>query len=78
MTLVRGYEVVCPDGKVRHFPYHNEGDAMCDAEVFDHAGRCAFEVDTPDHFRVHGPCSSGPTHRVQPIVFQHPPQRGEA
>ncbi len=24
---VRGYEIVCPDAKVRHYPYTNLGDA---------------------------------------------------
>jgi hypothetical protein len=26
-----GFEIVCPDGLSRHYPYHNEGDARCDA-----------------------------------------------
>lgn len=30
-----GWEVVCPDGKTRHFPYANKDDAVCDAEAFD-------------------------------------------
>lgn len=26
-----GWEVVCPDGRMRHYPFHNEGDAASEA-----------------------------------------------
>lgn len=40
MKLHGGWEVVCPDGCVRLYPYHNEGDAKCDAEILTQRG-CA-------------------------------------
>lgn len=30
-TDCAGWEVVCPDGRVRHLPYHNLGDAQSHA-----------------------------------------------
>lgn len=38
MKLHEGFEVVCPDGRVRLYPYHNEGDAKCDAEAVTERG----------------------------------------
>ena len=46
MKLCAGYEIVCPDGRVRHYPYHNEGDAKCDAGVCDERG-CSPYSDDP-------------------------------
>jgi hypothetical protein len=31
MKYPKGYEIVCPDGKVRNHPYINRGDAEGDA-----------------------------------------------
>lgn len=63
-----GWKIVCPDGKERHFPYINHGDAACDARVFDrpsHACECgaaphtvepipAYTVPNPGGVSPHG------------------------
>ena len=57
------FEIVCPDGKVRHYPYLHEGDAEADAR---HAGerRCQFYAE-PNHLeKLHGSCPGG-AHRVR-------------
>jgi len=68
-----GYEVVCPDGKVRVHPYHNEGDAECDAEVYEERG-CV-----RDPIGEHPLCPGG-RHRVRPILMACPEHvaKGEA
>jgi len=35
------FEIVCPDGFVRHFPYLNEQDAQSDARIASES-RCQF------------------------------------
>lgn len=37
-SALHAWEVVCPDGLVRHLPYINRGDALCDAEVYSDEG----------------------------------------
>lgn len=32
---IASHIIVCPDGKVRHYPYTNEDDALADAEAID-------------------------------------------
>ena len=64
--LAGGWEVVCPDGTVRHFPYHNYGDADCDADCF--SNRLVVCVGCP-----------GGVHTVRPVVFDDTPsERGRA
>lgn len=68
--LCTGWEVVCPDGKVRHFPYHNQGDAACDADVYSSRG-CRGNFRRPNVLqRRQEPCPEG-RHRVRPISFLH-------
>jgi hypothetical protein len=35
-----GWEIICPDGKSRHLPYRNLGDAECDARVISGEHGC--------------------------------------
>jgi hypothetical protein len=75
-----GYEVVCPDGRVRHMPYHNLGDAESTARVASRyaVGELAHDVRAgcrcwPEPSRLelsHPPCDGGP-HTVRPIAFTH-------
>jgi hypothetical protein len=66
-ALCTGWEIVCPDGRVRHYPFHNFDDAE------DAAEHCAKRCDP---FRVPSelmasqpPCPHGP-HAVRPILMQ--------
>lgn len=34
------FRVACPDGSVRHPPYRNRGDAVCDAKIYDKTCVC--------------------------------------
>ena len=62
--LSSGFELVCPDGLVRHFPYVNQLDAESDARFAQHRG-CRF-YDTPSRLeREAGPCPGG-EHAVRP------------
>lgn len=64
-----GWEIVCPDGRVRSYPFHNEDDATGMALYKEqHRCRCwpeasRLELSLP-------PCPEG-RHRVRPIVFDH-------
>jgi hypothetical protein len=62
--LGTGWEVICPDGRVRHWPYVGRADAETDGHVFS-AGACrshrravALEASQP-------PCPGG-AHTVRP------------
>lgn len=55
------FEIICPDGKARHFPYHNREDADEDAVIA--AKDCSLGYEIPlDHGL--GQCPGG-THVVQ-------------
>lgn len=71
--LCHGWEIVCPDGKVRHYPYHNEGDAECDAAVFTES--VCDDLDAV--FAALGPCPNG-THTHRAVSFTHPSDPGPA
>lgn len=77
-NLCAGYEIVCPDGRVRHYPYHNEGDAESDARTYTRKQHCRVEPDDP---RGWGdpPCPQG-EHTTRPIAMMHPqaPEVGSA
>lgn len=65
-ALCAGWKVVCPDGSERHFPYHNHGDALCDASVFDKSPEhCTRYLEPPV-----SACPGG-AHAVEPIAFMH-------
>lgn len=68
-----GWEIVCPDGKVRHYPYINFEDAEFDAKTAA-SGKCQF-YPTPGALEVqHGPCPGGP-HGLRPTAL---PTGGDA
>lgn len=77
-ALCHGYEIVCPDGVVRHFPYHNEGDADCDAKSYATRGCGVRDYDRLKPGDPRGPCPQG-GHTVRPRAFTHPEHgaRGE-
>lgn len=65
-----GWEVVCPDGRVRHYPYHNQDDAQCDADGYSEEG-CQGHYRHPNPLQLQNPpCPEGP-HTVRPIGFAH-------
>lgn len=67
---MNGWKVICPDGKERHYPYINHGDAACDARAFErHAAPCESRDDTE--------CPGG-QHDVVPCVFTPPRPGGSA
>ena len=70
MSLAVGWEVVCPDGVVRHYPYHNEGDARCDAEVLTRRGCSPDPLPGPGGI-PHPPCSGG-AHTYRLVAFVEP------
>lgn len=65
MTERSGWEIICPDGVRRHYPYGNFGDAEFDASLYqDKPERC---VGCP-----------GGAHTVEPITFTLPAPPGIA
>ena len=67
-----GWEVVCPDGRVRHLPYHNLGDARSHARFAsrpDHFARrgCRLAPNPGQLERSCSPCSGG-EHAVRPVA----------
>jgi len=64
-----GHEIVCPDGLVRLYPYHNEGDAKCDAEILTQRG-CA-----KDPIGQQPPCPGG-LHTVRAATMSCPEHSG--
>lgn len=81
---MNGWEIVCPDGRVRHLPYINLGDAESDATSIDRKTSvkgaelaCRMYPNPGSLERKHGPCPGG-KHEVRPVVFLMPPERGES
>lgn len=70
-ALCHGYEIVCPDDVVRHHPYHNKGDADCDAGVYTKRGCGVRGYDRLRPEDPRGACPQG-GHTVRPIAFTHP------
>ena len=68
-----GWEIVCPDGKIRHYPYTNFDDAEFDAKLAA-KGRCRFYLEPNELEVTHGPCPGGP-HGVRPAPL---PTAGDA
>ena len=60
-AMTAHWEIVCPDGRVRHLPYRNRGDADVDAELCEER-HCQI-YDGPLDVGA-GPCPGGP-HRVR-------------
>lgn len=57
VTLVE-LDIVCPDGRVRHFPYFNAVDAASDARMASERG-CQFYPEPSRLERDAGPCPGG-------------------
>ena len=70
-----GWEVVCPDGRVRHLPYHNLGDARSHARFasrpdwFAKRG-CRLASRPGELERAQPPCPGG-EHSVRAVVVSH-------
>jgi hypothetical protein len=70
-----GWEVVCPDGRVRHLPYHNLGDARSHARFasrpdwFAKRG-CRLAPKTGRLEQSQPPCLGG-EHSVRLVVVSH-------
>lgn len=71
----QGWEVVCPDGRVRSYPYHNFGDAESDAQLRTEE-RCSLWPEPSPIELSQPPCPEG-KHEVRPIVFTPPVPPGE-
>ncbi len=65
-----GWIVVCPDGKRRHYPHLNLGDAEHDARAFGRKG-------CDDALGREGPCPQG-IHTVEACTYEPPAPPGEA
>jgi hypothetical protein len=75
MSDCAGWEVVCPDGRVRHLPYHNLGDARSHARFASRpdwfAKRGCRLAPNPGRLEQSQPPCSGGEHTVRPVVVQH-------
>lgn len=73
-TPCSGWEIVCPDGRVRHYPYHNREDAedtALEAEARRAStARCSF-WDQPSDLELSQPQCPGGSHVVRLIPMQH-------
>lgn len=79
-TTRHGYKIVCPDGKVRHYPYGNRGDADFDAKHSTVKGCTKTERQQQymaDAIRALGLCPEG-GHVVEPHMFDMPAPAGES
>lgn len=65
-----GYEIVCPDGRVRHYPYTNEDDARADARIYTRK-RCRLYPEPSPLELAQPPCTGG-EHAVRGVVFETP------
>ena len=79
-----GWEVVCPDDRVRALPYHSYGDAESHARLgsdparFARRGSCRL-APKPSRLELEQPPCPGGKHVVRAIPFQHSSRkRGEA
>lgn len=64
-----GFEVVCPDGHVRHYPFHNEGDAASAANRAT-TKKCRPAPNPSPIELLHPPCLGG-EHTVRAIDLSH-------
>lgn len=66
------WEIVCPDGRLRHYPYHNRGDAEADARALSDPKRfaargCRLGPGSSARERSQPPCPGG-LHVVRPVA----------
>lgn len=75
-----GYEIVCPDGRVRRYPYHNQGDAESDARRMNQKGcwRLGGAFKRPSPLELTAPKCRGGTHRVRPMILHRRPPAAKA
>jgi hypothetical protein len=71
-----GWEVVCPDGRVRHYPFHNEDDAQAAADRAALRG-CRPSPDPSDLVTSQPPCPNG-SHEVRCLAAMHGHVRGRS
>lgn len=64
------WQIVCPDGHVRHHAYVNKGDALFDAKIFDQ--RCR-RFAVPNEFEYGLPPCEGKPHTVVAAPAKTPP-----
>lgn len=74
-SACKGWEVVCPDGRVRTYPYHNREDAEDHAEVVSDPEwfaerQCRLAPEPSPLELSQSACCGGP-HRVRPIQAIH-------
>jgi hypothetical protein len=69
------WEIVCADGQVRHYPYHNVEDAEEDAALA--AKDCGLGYEEPSFPQLSLPPCPGGVHTVRPLM-SHMTPRGEA
>jgi len=62
-----GFQIVCPDGRVRRYPYHSHGDAKSDAEHVTQRGclRMGGVFETPSELEASQPPCPGGEHTVR-------------
>jgi hypothetical protein len=65
--LGTGWEVICPDGRVRHWPYLSRTDAEADGRIFT-AGGCRAHRKAAALEATQPPCPGG-AHTVCPTSF---------
>lgn len=63
------WEVVCPDGRVRDYPYHNLGDAESTARLATER-QCRLWPEPSPIELEQPPCPEG-EHKVRPIMLHH-------
>lgn len=61
-----GWEIECPDGRVRHYPYTNLADAEFDARLCDDRG-CRLFAQPNELEKSLPPCPGG-AHGVRPCA----------
>lgn len=74
MSECLGWEVVCPDGYVRHHPFHNEDDAHAMA-VRATSKRCRGARTLA--LAIEPPCPGG-LHTVRVVAMHAEPESGSA
>lgn len=75
MTCGLGYTIVCPDRRIRSWPYEDEDEARKDARRINRQG-CRFDVECatpylpsdPNDWK-RPPCPGG-RHRVEPTTYE--------
>jgi len=81
-ALCSGWEVVCPDGVKRHYPYHNLGDARAHAKRASDpkwfAMRGCRLAPKPSKLELSLPKCPGGRHEAKPILMEPHRPRGQA